>query len=269
MSSKNLSHPQNKITCLLQEYYFKSEKLTSGNPPNDRGCRICKKIGHLCKDCPQKRQGRQKRTGHRIAGGVGRRHPESSPVNGPGKMWNFNPMNASPRGYNPPYGLPHGPMHGAHYGRGMFHSTRELPPYRGGYNPVRGNFRAQDPSGMRYGMPHASPPFKPHTSSLDMSRKIGASGLPPFGRVRGSVGPVFGNEQISLIDRKLPVGSHVELRTDQGLQECYKVAHRLGLIKNKNLSRDLNHLKPKGEIRHVPNLANDIVVMDFFPHSQR
>jgi hypothetical protein len=102
-----------------------------------------------------------------------------------------------------------------------------------------------------------------------MSRRIGASGLPPFGRVQGSVGPILGNEQMHLIGRQLPVPTHAEMRPGQRLQECYEVAHRLGLIQNKNLSKDLNHLKPRGEIHHVPKVRSDIVVMNVFPHSQR
>ncbi|PNF19443.1 hypothetical protein B7P43_G03611, partial [Cryptotermes secundus] len=39
------------LTESAEEYFFKSEKLASGNPPNDRGCRICKKIGHIQKEC--------------------------------------------------------------------------------------------------------------------------------------------------------------------------------------------------------------------------
>jgi hypothetical protein len=83
------------------------------------------------------------------------------------------------------------------------------------------------------------------------------------------MGPIFGNEQVNLIGRHLPLGTRAELRPGQRVQECYEMAHCLGLIQNRNRSKDLNHLKPKGEIHHVPKVPSDIVVMDVFPRSQR
>ena len=41
-------------------YYFDPDKLTRGQLPTGRGCRICGKIGHKVKDCDQKKV-RQKR----------------------------------------------------------------------------------------------------------------------------------------------------------------------------------------------------------------
>ena len=37
---------------MLQDYLFDSEILTDGAPPNDRGCRMCGKIGHFVRECP-------------------------------------------------------------------------------------------------------------------------------------------------------------------------------------------------------------------------
>ncbi|XP_062573267.1 terminal uridylyltransferase 4-like isoform X2 [Saccostrea cucullata] len=34
------------------DYFFDKDRLTSGSPPNDRGCRVCNKIGHIAKECP-------------------------------------------------------------------------------------------------------------------------------------------------------------------------------------------------------------------------
>ncbi|KAK7100580.1 terminal uridylyltransferase 7-like isoform X2 [Littorina saxatilis] len=42
------------------DFFFDVELLTDGKPPNDRGCRMCGKIGHLVKDCPN-RSGNRKR----------------------------------------------------------------------------------------------------------------------------------------------------------------------------------------------------------------
>ena len=43
-----------KHLITLQDYFFDVELLTDGKPPNDRGCRMCGKIGHLVKDCPNR-----------------------------------------------------------------------------------------------------------------------------------------------------------------------------------------------------------------------
>jgi len=44
-----------------QDFFFDVRLLTDGPPPNDRGCRICGKIGHLMADCPRKRMADQKK----------------------------------------------------------------------------------------------------------------------------------------------------------------------------------------------------------------
>ncbi|XP_067133897.1 terminal uridylyltransferase 4-like [Centruroides vittatus] len=43
----------------ILDYFFNGKLFTDGkNPPNERGCRICNKIGHKMKDCPLKRTDR-------------------------------------------------------------------------------------------------------------------------------------------------------------------------------------------------------------------
>lgn len=263
------------LTESPEEYFFKSENLTSGNPPNDRGCRICKKIGHLQKDCPQRRQGRRKKSEHNNGAGRGgaaggRKRPESSTVHSFTVTRSYNPTNTAHRGCNPPFGLLQSSMHGAQFSRGRFRNPGGLPPYKGGYNPACVNFKFQDRSGMRYGMPHASPPpFKTCASPMGMNRKVNASSLPPFGSIQGSMVPVFGNEQVNVTGKQLPVGTYTAMRPEQRVQECYDFAHRLGLIRNKNLSNDLNHLRPKGEVHCVSKVPGNVVVRDVLPPGLR
>jgi hypothetical protein len=104
---------------------------------------------------------------------------------------------------------------------------------------------------------------------MDMNRKVGASGLPPFGRTQGGMVPVYGSEQVNLTSKQLPVGTYTGMRPEQRVQECYELAHHLGLIRNKNLSNDLNHLRPKGEVHCVSKVPSNVVVMDVFPPGLR
>ncbi|KAH3697170.1 hypothetical protein DPMN_084659, partial [Dreissena polymorpha] len=36
-----------------QDYFFDKQKLVTGDPPSDRLCRVCSKIGHIAKECPR------------------------------------------------------------------------------------------------------------------------------------------------------------------------------------------------------------------------
>ena len=49
----------------LQEYIWDPEFLREGQPPNDRGCRACGKIGHIVKDCPRKNNDRRRKDSER------------------------------------------------------------------------------------------------------------------------------------------------------------------------------------------------------------
>lgn len=47
--------PANNISTKFSspaDYFFDKTRLTEGSPPNDRGCRVCSKIGHIAKECP-------------------------------------------------------------------------------------------------------------------------------------------------------------------------------------------------------------------------
>lgn len=44
------------IGIFFQVYYLNVKALTDGEPPNDRGCRFCKSIGHKERDCPEKKK---------------------------------------------------------------------------------------------------------------------------------------------------------------------------------------------------------------------
>jgi len=119
---------------------------------------------------------------------------------------------------------------------------------------------------MRYGMPQAGlPPFKTQVPLVDMNRKIGVPGLPPFGRIQGNMRPAIGHEQVNMTGMQLRVDTYAEMRHEQRLQECYEMVHRYGLIQNRNSTKGLNHLKPKGEIHCVPKVPSDVVVVDVFP----
>ncbi|XP_069694384.1 terminal uridylyltransferase 4-like isoform X2 [Periplaneta americana] len=259
---------RSKVT--LEQYFFNSASLTSGDPPNDRGCRICKKIGHICKDCPQRRQVRNRKAGNRAGGGRGEatgaaaggavgKHVESPPtVQNQGLLRNKNPGNSPLRGFNPPFS----PLRGVQASRGKFRNPGESLPFRGNFTPVHGNFRSQEKAGMRYGMPRASPPFKTCASHMDTSRKNGAMCVPPFGNVTG----VSRRELLNL-----PVDAGPRLETTpvdkdhQYVKGYYEMTRQLGLLRERNNSgRQFNHLKPKGETNfHVPQVKNDgVMVMD-------
>jgi len=263
------------LTGNAEEYYFQPEKLTSGKLPNDRGCRLCKKIGHIFKDCPQRKQGRKKKPGQRgVAGGggagIGRKHPQPQTVQNVGAMRNLNPTNGPVRGYNLPSRFHPNSIYGAQTNYGRFRNPGEFPSYRWASNSIPGNFKSQNNYSVRYGMPQAGlPPFKTQAPLVDMNRKIGVPGLPPFGRIQGNVRPAIGHEQVNMTGMQLGVDPYAEMRHAQPLQECLKMVHHFGLIQNRNLSRGLNHLKPKGEIHCVPKVPSDVVVVDVLPPGRR
>ncbi|XP_054280823.1 terminal uridylyltransferase 4-like [Macrosteles quadrilineatus] len=45
----------------IEAYFMNVRELTDGEPPNDRGCRVCKSIGHKERECPQKRKKKGKK----------------------------------------------------------------------------------------------------------------------------------------------------------------------------------------------------------------
>lgn len=227
------------------------------------------------KDCPQRKQGRRKKPGQRGGAGgggagIGRKHPLPQTAQNMGAVRNLNPTNGPVRGYNPPSRFLHNFTHGAQTNQGRFHNPSpglQNLPYA---NSIPGNFKSQNNSSMRYGMPQAGiPPFKTQVPLVDMNRKIGVPGLPPFGRIQGNMRPAIGHEQVNMTGMQLHVDAYAEMRHEQRLQECFKMVQHFGLIQNRNSSRGLNHLKPKGEIPCVPKVPSDVVVVDVFPPGRR
>ncbi|ELU05930.1 hypothetical protein CAPTEDRAFT_221986, partial [Capitella teleta] len=55
----------------MQAFLFDADLLTDGAPPNDRGCRICGRIGHFMRDCPvvmAKKEGKGREKNHHSEG---------------------------------------------------------------------------------------------------------------------------------------------------------------------------------------------------------
>lgn len=224
------------------------------------------------KECPQRRQGRKKKPGQKgVAGGggagSGRKHPQPQTVQNVGAMRNLNPTNGPFRGYNLPFRFHYNSTYGAQTNQGRFRNPGEGMQNLPYANSIPGNFKSQNNSGMRYGMPQAGiPPFKTQVPLVDMSRKIGVPGLPPFARTQGNMRPAAGHEQVNMTGMQLRVNTYGH---EQRLQECFQMVHHFGLIQNRNMSRGLNHLKPKGEIPCVPKVPSDVVVVDVFPPGRR
>lgn len=227
------------------------------------------------KDCPQRKQGRKKKPGQRGGtdgggAGSGRKHPQPQTVQNVGAIRNLNPTNGPVIGYNIPFRFRHNSTYGAQTNQGRFRNPGELPAYRWPSNSIPGNFKSQNSSSMRYSRPQAGlPPFKTQVPLVDMNRKIGVPGLPPFGRIQGNMRPAIGREQVNMTGMQLHVDTYAGMRPGQHLQECFEMVHHFGLIQNRNLSRGLNHLKPKGEIHCVPKVPSDVVVVDVFPPGRR
>lgn len=40
----------------VERFLFDGRKITGEDPPFNRGCKICHRIGHKMKDCPEKRE---------------------------------------------------------------------------------------------------------------------------------------------------------------------------------------------------------------------
>ncbi|XP_059469571.1 terminal uridylyltransferase 4-like [Neocloeon triangulifer] len=64
----------------LREYLFDARYLTEGQVPNDRGCRICKKIGHIARNCPkQQLQQQQQQPKHKNLKPNNQNKPQQQP----------------------------------------------------------------------------------------------------------------------------------------------------------------------------------------------
>ncbi|KAL1431563.1 hypothetical protein MTO96_014080 [Rhipicephalus appendiculatus] len=61
-------------------YFFDARNLVEGSPPNDRGCRICGKIGHRMKQCPNRNKNNggqgQRRNWRQRSGNMGSAGPK-------------------------------------------------------------------------------------------------------------------------------------------------------------------------------------------------
>lgn len=80
-------------------YFFDHRQLVDGPPPNDRGCRVCGKIGHRMKECPKRQKNNGGKEKDATAGGNRPMWPMQDPSGGP-RNFKFrprpNPQNLDP-----------------------------------------------------------------------------------------------------------------------------------------------------------------------------
>ncbi|CAH1242765.1 ZCCHC11 [Branchiostoma lanceolatum] len=205
----------------IVEYLFDAEVLTDGaQPPTDRCCRICGKIGHFMKDCPKRRTGKKEKKREGEPGGDQQRLSQrndgpsrnnrtpggrGTPQSAKGYYDRRNMMDHDPR--SPPRG-PYQPTPNQGQYRGSPHRQggREDPPPRqmyqtppqpvpfgrqggGYYSRQRQNSREQEQYGRSpegrmplYARSHESPQFtsSPKTTSQPSHNPRGGTNYFPI-----------------------------------------------------------------------------------------
>ncbi|PSN54315.1 hypothetical protein C0J52_10699 [Blattella germanica] len=238
--------------------------LSRKKPPNDRGCRVCKKIGHVAKDCPFRRSMRKERQQKTNRPDVGLpRPPPPAPHilhtrNMPGQH-----LPTPSRMYNPQFRFP--------IPRPM--TVPPMRPYGFSDLPQQGGnfFRGQHVFGLRGRLPFTTPPFKTAASSIDLQRKNGAATLPPFKSNQRKMAsrnserapnditsnlPVDGASGVDSPERIAQKLQGLKLQSDKmpspksvgpKLQKCQDTAQGSSLYSNRATSRKVTNFRPNAQ----------------------
>ncbi|XP_052775836.1 terminal uridylyltransferase 4-like [Mya arenaria] len=152
----------------FQDFFFDRQQLVVGDPPSDRLCRVCSKIGHIAKECPRliarkereanERRRREEQRNVEKEGGQSAtpnntRHSGNSGMHRSMSEPSTNPAHESPQGRHT--GSPHR-GHG-HQGRHQ-HSYSQSPDKRDRPRPLLGM-----PTPEKFRGPNSASPSSPHS----------------------------------------------------------------------------------------------------------
>ena len=204
----------------LQAYFFRTDLLSVGEPPNDRGCRICKKIGHRCKDCPQRKQKKPRTQNKNVM--------QTSPA----VKVNTVPPVFDPERFNllpPPVAQP----------ILTYCPPTNLPSFRSAFMPP------QDNPGVRYGFQRGLPPFR--SGGPPVVSSMNGAGFRPQGVVARNVRPAY---TFSPMRPRDSAANH-----EQRMQECGTLLGRIR-FDDRDRGRGSHNLSFGNRTRNPPNARN-------------